>query len=146
MAHAVQEACVLVRLHACLDAVQGERRHRRQDARGTGGDLGAVALDEAFLPRGALVLLGRLVLILFPFFLSPLLTIPAAVLRHSQRRLELDTILDVGLLGRRCHLFPRQLGCWPFSAAAFRQWSRQSPRPESSMRSRYGQLPAREGP
>ena len=141
MAHAVQKPCVLVRLHACLHTIERECRHRRQDTRSTGGDLGAVALDEALLPRGALVLL-----ILIPIFLSPPISIPAAVLRHSRRRLQFDTILDVGLLGRRCHLFPRQLGCWPFSAAAFRQWSRRSPRPESSMRSRYGQLPAREGP
>lgn len=42
----VQESLVLVRLHASLDAIEGEGDECGEDAGGASGDFDAVALDE----------------------------------------------------------------------------------------------------
>lgn len=51
MAHAIDEAIVFVRLHAGLDAVEGEGGEGGQDAGSTGSDLCSVAFDESLLFR-----------------------------------------------------------------------------------------------
>jgi hypothetical protein len=44
--YTIEEAIVLVRLHAGLDAVQGKGDGSRKHAGGAGSDLGAVPLDQ----------------------------------------------------------------------------------------------------
>lgn len=50
MFDAVQEAPILIRLHASLDAVEGESRERGKDAGCACGDLDAVAFYERVGP------------------------------------------------------------------------------------------------
>lgn len=50
MFDAVQEAPILVCLHACLDAVERESRKCRKDAGCAGSDLDAVAFYERVVP------------------------------------------------------------------------------------------------
>lgn len=50
MFDAVQEASILIRLHACLDAIEGEGRERGKDAGCAGGDFDAVTFYERVGP------------------------------------------------------------------------------------------------
>jgi hypothetical protein len=51
--YAAQETGVVVRLHACLDAVERESRQGGQDTGGRGADLGPVPLNEGLLALGS---------------------------------------------------------------------------------------------
>lgn len=107
MAHTIDEAIVLVRLHPGLDAVKGERSESRQDAGGTGGHFGTVSFNEPLLfvrDEGLLVLLllGRRVTLFgshgvsWPTLIALVALTSAGALGRHGRRLKLGTILLEG--------------------------------------------------
>lgn len=102
MPHTGHKTRILVCLHTGLDAVEREGRQGRHDTRRRCSNLGPVALDEALWLLGPVLVLSLPVRHVCCFLVAGCVVVAsaaivAAALRRHGRRLELRTILFVGL-------------------------------------------------